>query len=205
MRAALRIFGELAITAGLVLALFCAYLVWGTGVETARHQRVLEEQLLLEPVRPTPLEKIELGRALALIHIPRLGDDYRYAVVEGVDAGRLKMGPGHYPGTALPGQVGNFVISGHRTTYAAPFRNINRLRLGDEIVIDAREARYTYRVTAKKIVAPHQLEVIAPVPGEPGRRPTEAMITLTTCHPEYSARQRLIVFGRLANTEKRKV
>lgn len=205
MRAALRIFGELAITAGLVLALFCAYLVWGTGVETARHQRVLEEQLLTEPVRPTPLDKIELGRALALIHIPRLGRDYRYAIVEGVDAGRLKMGPGHYPGTALPGQVGNFVISGHRTTYAAPFRNIGRLRPGDEIVIDAREARYTYRVTAKKVVDPHAMEVVAPVPGEPGRRPTEAMITLTTCHPEYSARQRLIVFGKLASTEKRKV
>lgn len=205
MRAALRIFGELAITVGAVLALFCAYLIWGTGAETARHQQALEGQLRQEPPRPTLLGRIELGRALALIRIPRLGADYRYAIVEGVDAGRLRMGPGHYPGTALPGKVGNFALAGHRTTYAAPFRHIGRLRPGDDIIIEAREARYTYRVTAKKVVAPHAMEVIAPVPGRPGRRPTEAMITLTTCHPEYSARQRLVVFGRLAVTEKRRI
>ena len=114
------------------------------------------------------------------------------------------MGPGHYPGTAMPGEIGNFVLSGHRTTYAAPFNRIDELRRGDDIVVEAREARYTYRVTRTRIVEPTEVDVIAPVPGQPGREPAKAMITLSTCHPEYSAAQRLIVFGELDRREDRR-
>jgi sortase A len=123
--------------------------------------------------------------------------------VEGVDAAKLRQGPGHYPGTAMPGEIGNFVLSGHRTTYSAPFNRIDELRRGDDIVVDARDARYTYRVTRAEVVEPTRMEVIAPVPEHPGERPARPMITLTTCHPEYSARQRLIVYGVLAQREER--
>jgi sortase A len=203
MRATLRALGELSITAGLVLLLFCAYLLWGTGSYTMEQQVLLQRQLF-EKKEPRLLGKIQLGRAVAMLKIPRLGDDYRYAVVEGTDRDRLRMGPGHYPGTAMPGEIGNFVLSGHRTTYAAPFNRIGELRRGDDIVVEAREARYTYRVTRTRIVEPTEVDVMDPVPGQPGREPTKALITLSTCHPEYSAAQRLIVFGKLDRREDRR-
>ncbi|WP_090946189.1 class E sortase [Nonomuraea jiangxiensis] len=196
MRATLRTAGETSITAGLILMLFCAYLLWGTGSYTQGQQRLLQRELEAEkPIRPRP------GQALALLRIPRLGRDYQYAVVEGVDAEHLRKGPGHYPGTAMPGQIGNFVLSGHRTTYAAPFNEIDELERDDEIVVEAREARYTYRVTAQDIVEPDEVDVLAPVPGKPDIRPIRAVITLSTCHPEYSAAERLIVYGVLKETE----
>jgi sortase A len=96
------------------------------------------------------------------------------------------------------------VVSGHRTTYAAPFNRIDELERGDEIIVEAREARYTYRVTSQDIVEPDEVEVVAPVPGKPDIRPIRPYITLTTCHPEYSAAQRLIVHGVLERTELRR-
>ncbi|GAA4054179.1 class E sortase [Nonomuraea soli] len=204
MRALLRTFGELSITAGLVLLLFCAYLLWGTSSYTLRHQASLQEELKAAPQKKEK-EKLKIGKAVALLRIPRLGRDYQYAVVEGVDHENLKRGPGHYPGTALPGEVGNFVLSGHRTTYAAPFNRIDELERDDEIVVEAREARYVYRVTSQEVVMPDEIDVLAPVPHKPDIRPIRPTITLSTCHPEYSAEQRLIVYGVLKSTEPREV
>ncbi|MED7928697.1 class E sortase [Nonomuraea sp. LP-02] len=206
MRAALRALGETSITAGLILMLFCAYLLWGTGAYTQSQQLLLQREL--EAARAAGergrLDRIDLGRAVALLGIPRLGPGYRYAIVEGVGADQLRKGPGHYPGSALPGQVGNFVVSGHRTTFAAPFNRLDELERGDEIVVDAREARYTYRVTSQDVVEPDEVDVLAPVPGKPDIRPIRAYITLSTCHPEFSAAQRLIVYGVLKETQLRK-
>ncbi|MEV4093900.1 class E sortase [Streptosporangium saharense] len=215
MRAILRAFGETSMTAGVVVLFFCAYLLWGTGSYTARRQAELREGFraalpaftapLAPEIHPARLPAwFRRGDALALLRIPRFGDDYEYAVVEGVGWDELRTGPGHYPGTALPGEVGNFVLSGHRTTYAAPFNRLGELRRGDEIVVETRQASYVYRVTGERVVDPGQTDVIAPVPGMPGRRPTKAVITLSTCHPEYSAAQRLIVFGELERREERR-
>ncbi|GIH71418.1 class E sortase [Sphaerimonospora thailandensis] len=207
---ALRAIGELGISMGLVLLLFYAYLLWGTDSYTEGQQHTLQRQLDHMFSHETTgkksghaLGRIRLGHALALLRIPRLGADYKYAVVEGVGADELRKGPGHYPGTAMPGQIGNFVISGHRTTYAAPFNRIDELRRGDDIVVDVADARYTYRVDHKEIVDPTDLAVVDPVPGHPALRPSKAMITMTTCHPKYSAQQRLIVYGVLATREER--
>lgn len=191
------------------MLLFCAYLLWGTGAYTARMQLVLQQQLAeglhSDPGKPDDgkLGKIKLGGAVAMLRIPRLGSDYKYAVVEGVDTESLKQGPGHKPGSAMPGKVGNFVLSGHRTTYGAPFNRIDELKRDDEIIVDAPQARYTYRVTSQDIVDPGDVDVTAPVPGKPDISPIRAYITLTTCHPEYSAAQRLIVYGVLKKTEPR--
>ncbi|GAA3787908.1 hypothetical protein GCM10022226_03030 [Sphaerisporangium flaviroseum] len=200
MRALLRACGELSVTAGLVMLLFCAYLLWGTSSYTEWYQRILKRQLQETP----KLAKLDIGDAVGLIRIPRFGRDYEYAILEGVGSEHLRRGPGHYPGTALPGKVGNFVLSGHRTTYAAPFNRIDELRRGDDIVIEAPEARYTYRVSGKQVVYPTDVDVVAPVPSHPGERPSQALITLTTCHPEYSARQRLVVFGVLSGKRERR-
>ncbi|MFI7425018.1 class E sortase [Nonomuraea sp. NPDC049684] len=206
MRSIFRAVGELSITAGLVLMLFCAYLLWGTGAYTRSQQLLLQRELAAERAERDRgrIDKIELGKAVAMLSIPRLGRDYRYAIVEGVDAEHLKKGPGHYPDSAMPGQIGNFVVSGHRTTYAAPFKELDELERGDEIIVDAPEARYTYRVTSQDVVEPTEVDVLAPVPGKPDIRPIRAYITLSTCHPEYSAAQRLIVYGVLKKTELRK-
>ncbi|MGW2146681.1 class E sortase [Nonomuraea bangladeshensis] len=206
MRAALRALGETSITAGLILMLFCAYLLWGTSAYTRSQQLLLQRELAAAKAAGERgrLDRIDLGRAVAVLGIPKLGPGYRYAIVEGVGADQLRKGPGHYPGSALPGQIGNFVVSGHRTTYAAPFNRLDELERGDEIVVDAREARYTYRVTSQDVVEPDEVDVLAPVPGKPDIRPIRAYITLSTCHPEYSAAQRLIVYGVLKETQLRK-
>jgi sortase A len=137
------------------------------------------------------------GDAIGIIRIPRLGAKYGYAIVEGVSTDDLKKGPGHYPGTANPGGIGNFVVSGHRTTYLAPFNGIGELAIGDAIVIETRDTWYTYLVTKTQTVLPTDTGVVLPVPGQPRATPTQALITLTTCTPKYSASHRLIVTGLL--------
>ncbi|TMQ91531.1 class E sortase [Actinomadura soli] len=190
--------GELCITAGLILMLFVTYSLWGTGRYTQGQQNRLGDELLKDWGKVTT-ERVLLGKGLAMIRIPRFGKDYRFVIIEGVERKDLRKGPGHYPGTALPGEVGNFVVSGHRTTYSAPFNRLGELRHGDKILIDTRDKQYVYTVTGRDIVKPSATEVTAPVPLHPKRKPTEPLITLTTCHPKYSAAERMIIFGELAS------
>lgn len=209
-----RVVAELAVTAGLVLLLFGAYWEWGTATVTNHAQQQLRQQLDRVDARPHshapaprprthPALAVPLnGHPLAEIRIPRLGAGYDYVIVEGTTPADLRMGPGHYTGSALPGQVGNFVVSGHRTTYAAPFNRINELRPGDHILVATGGHQYVYRVTGTHVVLPTDLAVTAPVPGHPGATPHLAQITLTTCHPKYSAARRLIVVGQLVSTRQ---
>jgi sortase A len=118
-------------------------------------------------------------------------------IVEGVSVADLRVGPGHYPGTALPGQVGNFAVAGHRATHGNGFMRLNELVPGDLVVVEVQDAWLTYRVTGHEVVDPSDVSVIAPVPGDPGVPPTQPLITLTTCDPWYSAAHRLIVHGKL--------
>ena len=207
-RIATRTLGELLITLGLVVLLFTAYELWGTSLYTAKAQSRLRTDLTRDWARPTPSPtaspavtvappRVRPGQPFAILRIPRLGRDYAKSVVEGVGIEDLKKGPGHYPGTALPGQPGNFVISGHRTTYGAPFNRIDELRGGDVVAVETSGAYYLYRMTSNRIVAPTAIEVTYPVPGQRGARPTQKLLTMTTCNPKYSAAQRLIVFARL--------
>src|SRR6266511_4293172 len=111
----------------------------------------------------------------------------------GASRGDLKKGPGHVPSTVMPGQVGTFAISGHRTTYGAPFFRLNELVKGDIITVISRTEIFTYSVTATRIVRPTDTSVLNNVRGRDGKVwPT---IVLTTCHPRFSAKQRYIVFG----------
>ena len=203
MRLLIRSLGELCITAGVVLLLFVAYELWGTGAYTQAQQKKLDSELnhsWAASSGPVTTERVRLGHGLALIRIPRLGRDYHYVIIEGVSVADLRKGSGHYPGTAMPGQIGNFVVSGHRTTYLAPFNRLGELRDGDRILIDTRGTQYVYQVTSKKVVQPSDVSVTAPVPGHPKKDPTQRLITLTTCNPKYSAAQRLIVFGRMVTS-----
>ncbi|WUH99320.1 class E sortase [Spirillospora sp. NBC_00431] len=198
MRTVIRGMGELCITAGLIVILFVTYELWGTGRYTEGQQDRLGDELRRDWSKVTT-ERVKLGKGLAMIRIPRFGKDYQFVIIEGVEREDLRKGPGHYPGTALPGQIGNFVLSGHRTTYSAPFNRLGELDRGDKILIDTRDKQYVYTVTGREIVKPSATAVTAPVPQHPKRKPTEPLITLTTCHPKYSAAKRMIIFGELAS------
>jgi sortase A len=127
---------------------------------------------------------------------PRINLDQ--VVVEGTGRDDLRKGPGHISSTVMPGEPGTFAVSGHRVTYGGPFFNLDKLEPGDQIVIETRHALYTYRMTKRRIVAPTEVSVLDDVRGPDGS--LEATIVLTTCNPRGSARQRMIIFGKLAST-----
>jgi len=206
VRTFLRGLGETLITLGVVVLLFCVYELYFTNLYTDKQQAQLGDQIRQTWSAPTPppghLDQIPLGSGIAVIWIPRIGmvgsgSHGARVVVEGVSHEDLKKGPGHYPGTALPGAVGNMVISGHRTTYGAPFNRVDELHRGDAIVLETRDRWFTYRVTSEEIVAPSAVEVTYAVPGQKDAVATKRLLTLTTCNPKYSARQRLIVHALL--------
>jgi sortase A len=214
------VLGELLITFGVIVFLFIFYELVVTGWKTSATQHRLAGQLSQQwkqpaPQAPTtppkqpdgkpaiatdpPLTLTE-GQGFAIIRIPRFGAGYHWVVVEGVGESDLQEGPGHYPGTAQPGQLGNMVISGHRTTYGQPFNRLGELKPGDLITLQTRYRTWTYKVTDTKIVEPTATYVILPVPGRFGATPAKRLLTLTTCNPEYSAAQRMVVFSELVGS-----
>ena len=213
LRTLLRGIGQTLMTVGVVVLLFCVYELWVTGLVTAREQNRLGDDLRqtwAEPApRPAPGEppivkvSAELGEAFAILHIPSLEGYDPWVVVEGTSVPDLKDGPGHIPGTAMPGDLGNVVVSGHRTTYGAPFQRLDELTDGSVVVLETRDGWFTYTIDDKTIVSPSAVEVTYAVPGDPVAKPTKRLLTLTTCHPKYSAKQRLIVRGTLTAASKK--
>ena len=132
-----------------------------------------------------------IGDPITKISIPA-ADLKPTVVVEGTGASALRAGAGHYPNTPLPGEEGNVAIAGHRTTYGKPFANLDHLKPGDEIFLETPVGKYTYKVTKDPFpVSPTDFSVIAQTPGK--------TLTLTTCHPKGSARQRLVVKADLVS------
>lgn len=143
------------------------------------------------------------GSAIALLRIPRFGDDFQVPVVAGTALTDLSRGVGHYDGTADPGQVGNFALAGHRITHGQPFAQLLTLRKGDRVVVETREAVFTYVMDT----APADLTVeetagwvLDPVPHHPDTSPTQALITLTTCQDLFHSPDRSVGFGHLEST-----
>ena len=197
--------GQTLLTLGVVLLLFCAYELEGTALRTARTQDQLGRELAqtwsAPPPAPPPdgpvvapvVAPARLGAASGRLYLPTLRGREPLVVVEGVGVPELQRGPGHLPGSAAAGELGNAVYSGHRTTYGAPFGDLDRLRPGDPVILETRDTWVTYRVTGLQVVRPSAVEITLPVPGRPGAQPTQRLLTLTTCHPRYSAAQRLVV------------
>jgi sortase A len=206
VRRLLRGTGWAFIGMGSFVLYFLVYQLVGTNVATSRDQADLRNQLQREwaggpPAdgrRPTAAapKKVPVGNGLAILDIPRI--QLQKVIVEGVGRDDLRKGPGHVPSTVLPGQPGTFGVSGHRTTYGAPFYRLNELRKGDTITVVTRDTIYTYTVTHTAIVQPTDVQVLDNVRAPDGK--LKATITLTTCNPRYSARQRLVVFGALSFT-----
>nr|WP_245556241.1 class E sortase [Actinopolyspora mortivallis] len=237
LRPVLRGLGEVCITLGLVVLLFVFYELRVTSWFSAREQARATEQLRQrwqhdpadaeEPVDPVA------GEGFARLHVPALGPDFPFTVLEGTDQSTLSAGPGHYAESALPGQRGNFAVAGHRAGRMAPFAELDELESCDALVVETDSQWYVYRVLplrgevdgwdpeqrgrrcsgvapiggpyqgvlGRTVVEPTRREVINPVPGQPrGTVPEQwrsRLITLTTCHPRYSAEKRMIVHGVL--------
>ena len=202
--------GELFITAGIVIGLFVVWQVWWTDVQANQHTSEVLAGMALPDAPdgtisddakqrgPAPLPAMPDG-AYAVLRVPAWGSKYMVPIEEGVglDAVLHQGMAGHYPDTQGPGQIGNFALAGHRQSHGAIFLHVDQLQPGDAIIVETAEYWYVYTVTDSAVVAPSEVEVIAPVPGNPGAEPTDAMITLTTCHPLWSTAERFVVHGRL--------
>jgi sortase A len=218
-RTVARAAGELLVTAGLVVLLFVVYELFVTDLLNESRQsdlsRQLHERWEGSPAEATTTPRVDLtGGAFAVLYIPRLGLDYQRVVLEGTAEAELSQGPGHYEGTALPGQPGNMGLAGHRVGKGSPFLELDTLRPGDPIVVETAENWFVYRVLGdvatgdlagdpsgipgREIVSPTEVGVLSPTPNGPAdAAPTGSYLTLTTCHPRFSARQRLVIHAAL--------
>jgi sortase A len=225
VRFGLRGVGQLLITAGVVVLLFVVYEVYVTNYFAHQQQTKVKTALSKQwqsgddPLLPLPGQhapSVADGKGIAYLYIPRLGRDYAWAIVEGTTDADLEKGPGHYSGTALPGQVGNFAVAGHRVGKGEPFLNLDHLRAGDVVIVQTESSWFVYRVkgtqhgnistpdadgiAGREIVSPSDSAVLADVPDHPGARPTEKLMTMTTCHPKFTAAKRMIIHAALAKT-----
>lgn len=223
VRTTVRGFGEIFITLGVIVLLLAAYEVWGKSALVASHQDDLDQQLeelwggtptgdptVGPPDGGTDEEEqgegadseplgLPPGHAIARLYIPEISK--HWVVVEGVSLDDIRYAPGRYPDSAMPGEIGNFAIAGHRNP--ATFWDLDKVLDGDTVVVETRDTWYTYRVYQNHIVAPAATEVVAPVPGEPGATPDRAVLTLTTCNPKWDNYERLIVHAELVGQQPR--
>jgi len=160
-----------------------------TNLYQSRLQQRLDRQLVSPELEQAYREReVATGDALTRIRIPAI--DVDVVVVEGTTSSALRAGAGHYPQTPLPCEQGNVAIAGHRTTYGKPFHNLDRLRAGDDIILETPIGSCTYKISQDPfIVLPSDASVIAATP--------QSALTLTTCHPKGSASRRLIVRAAL--------
>ncbi|HET8680748.1 MAG TPA: class E sortase [Micromonosporaceae bacterium] len=198
--------GEVLITFGLVVLLFAAYEIWGTTAIIQDRQGALGRELeqawggadptVGPSATPRPSASVPVtGAGIAKLYIPRLNK--WWVVVQGVLPSDIRYAPGHYPETAMPGQVGNFSVAGHRNR--ATFWDLDRMAAGDAIVVETRNSWYVYTVARTRIVLPNQVEVVATAP--PGFSRGSRLLTLTTCNPKYDNYQRLVVHATLARQQ----
>jgi sortase A len=217
------------ITVGLLILLFVAYQLWGTGIWEARAQSDLKDKFDRElagseaktsstqvgnppttatTTAPGPTTTTEPaasrtpspGEPVGIIKIDKIGLDK--VVVEGTAVPDLRKGPGHYEGSPLPGQLGNAAVAGHRTTYGAPFGDLDQLARGDTISIRTIAGTWDYVLTDDPFaVKPDQTAVLDPTL-DPNTGQPVATLTLTTCNPKFSAAERLVVRAQLSDTNK---
>lgn len=227
-----QVVGEVLLTVGALLLLFAFYESFWTNIASAKMQDEAQTRLEEQWVNPREARSTQLGDAFAKLHIPTFGQDYQFAILEGVQETQLLAGPGRYPGTQMPGEPGNFAVAGHRVGKGAPFNDLGALRTCDAIVIETREAWVTYRVMpmsldpaarrgegqpclpeplnervaagdyaavqGRHITLPGNIEVVNPMPETRSTKVPEGalpVITLTTCHPQFSNAERMIIHG----------
>lgn len=212
------VFGELLISCGVLVLLFLGWQLWWNDMIMANTQTNAAVELSQEWVDQAeqsqdaaapepgeadygdPVVASAPGEAepLAVLYVPRYGEDYRRTIAEGTGMDVLnsqRLGIGHYPGTQMPGEVGNFAIAAHRSANGGGMHLINELQLGDAIYVQTADGYYTYRFRDLQYVPPTAVEVLAPVPNLPEATATDRVITLTSCNPLLSTAERIIAYG----------
>lgn len=212
--------GEIFFTAGVVVVLYVVWQMWiGDliyGAQASAEGRSVSEEwqrqyeqepateapvpdFAAEPaaVDPPLLDRPADAQPFALMRIPRFGPDYFFDIAGGTTRARTldQTRIGHYTEAAMPGQVGNFALAGHRTTFGGPFGRIAELRLGDAIIVEAPGGWYTYRFRTLEYVEPSEVDVLLDVPQKPAVPAGDRYITLTSCSPKGSLSERIIAYG----------
>lgn len=212
------VLGELLMTVGVVALLFVSWQLWiGDIIGAAKNnaagseltqsweseppalpeeteQTIDPETGTAEPViRPEPADAEVFG----VMRVPRFGADYEVPMAGGVSRARTldTIGIGHYPGTAMPGDIGNFAVAGHRTTFGKPFAAIDQLRVNDPIIVETPDGWYVYRFRTIEYVSPDEISVIAPVPQQTHTAAGERYLTMTACHPLFSLAERIVAYS----------
>ncbi len=218
---AIGISGETLVTAGLFVLLFLGWHVWFNDIVQGAAQDKAASALsntwtsvptgttefdraagtsdgAITDVPPPVVESPGEAQSFATVLIPRFGSRYERTVAEGVDVEKVLnnqvTGIGRYPNTALLGQIGNFAVAGHRTTYGAPLGEVDKLRIGDRIYVETEDGWYVYRFRNIEYVYPTQVAVLNPVP-QLQIDARDRILTMTTCHPKLSAAERLIAYA----------
>jgi sortase A len=202
--------GALALVAALVGAGVLVWQLWWTDVQAAQRSETLvsgmrqdfgsspaQAQTIAVPAQPSAQDTTTGAQHQpAIVHLPTIGEEL--PVLDGVGADVLDQGVlGRYPGSGAPGEVGNYAVAGHRTTYGRPLWALDEIDEGDPVVVETADAFHVYRLTGTRVTHPDDVSVLAPVPDHPGTEPHEASMVLTTCHPRFSAEQRLIGYAVL--------
>jgi len=213
------VIGELLITAGVFVFLFLGWQLWLNDIIVGNEQNTeaqeFSRELRGDAPAPTvapkpsdaPTEPEDFGEPVvaakpdsrakfANLYIPRFGADYVRTIAEDAYSDSvLQTGIGHYDESQMPGEIGNFAVAAHRTTWGAPFNRIADLRVGDRIYVETADGWYTYVYRSSEYVRPRGIEVLEPVPQLPDAVPTQRLITLTSCNPMLSAAERIIAYG----------
>lgn len=211
-------FGELLITLGILLMLYVVWELWWTNIDSAQAQKEVTANLVQElgdvkvpeineeeeeekDYGPAPVTELVPGETFGIMYFPRFGaNGSHHPVTYGVEDHVIdNLGIGHYPTTQQPGELGNFAVAAHRQTHGQVFWDIDKLQDGDKIYLQTAEGYYTYTWYATEIVAPSNGGVLLPTPHQWGVEPTKSILTMTTCHPKYSTRQRMIAYSELTD------
>lgn len=209
-RDVLGVVGEILITAGVVLLL---YVVWQITVNdpivSSQQQNQAQNynaQQLPQPEKPIFKDvgkKLKQGQVFGKIYIPRFDKNYVRLIGQGTfqKITLNKVGVGHYLTSQWPGQIGNFAVAAHRTSHGAPFSKIDTLQAGDNVYVETNEGWFTYTYMETKIVDPSAISVINKVPsGLTGAHKGGKYMTMTSCHPKWSNKQRIVVWLELTST-----
>lgn len=214
------IIGELLLTSGVIVLLFVSWQMWIgdiiIGAQNNDKGVALSQKWAQQKPAPlpsaTPATEPDDGavwydppilphpanaQIFANMHIPRFGADYNVNIAGGTTrSGTLDhIGIGLYTQSKMPGEVGNFSLAGHRTTWGRPFNKLDKLRVGDAIVVETPEGWYTYRFRTLEYVKPTRVDVLDDVPQMPAQQTGERYITLTACSPLHSLAERIVAYG----------